>query len=204
MHALTAREVNRTRESTLRLALICSRRIYDWLAPKDSPVMMLRLTEKALALLGNERATLTASPADDEDWYLNLVWVDGRKCFLIMHAGTLFSVFTADVRTAELRPIGRFVVATIQDALRSEALPDRCFGPLDADQIQIGKTASRQMLGFMNELVLEAKLEIAEAGGLGGCDIAGLNRGLRRRMHNSRGEYVSAMELVAERLVRLP
>jgi len=51
--------------------------------------MMLRLTAKALALLGNERATLTTSQADDEDWYLNLVWVDGRKCLLLTHGSGL-------------------------------------------------------------------------------------------------------------------
>ena len=164
--------------------------------------MMLRLTAKALVLLGSERAALTTALAGDDDWYLNVVWVDGRKCLLILHAGTLFSVLVPDVKAAEVRPIERCVVRVINDAVRAEGLPENCFGPLDPDQVQIGKTASRHVLGVMNELALEAKLEIAIAGGLGRCDISELNRGLRRRLHGRCGEYVSAMESVAERLVK--
>ena len=67
--------------------------------------MMLRLTAKALALLGRE-TTLTIVQADDDDWYLNLVWVDRRKCLLITHAATLFSIFAADVRTSDSGPSG--------------------------------------------------------------------------------------------------
>ena len=45
--------------------------------------MMLRLTAKTLALLGDGQASLATLPADDEDWYLNLIWVDGRKCLFL-------------------------------------------------------------------------------------------------------------------------
>ena len=89
----------------------------------------------------------------------------------------------------------------IEGALRSEALPEACFGPLDANRVQLGKTASRNVLGFMNDLALHAKFEVAYAGGLSSCDIPGLNRSLRRGLHN-RGRYVSALDLVAERLAR--
>jgi hypothetical protein len=161
--------------------------------------MMLRLTAKALALLGNERATLTTSQADDEDWYLNLVWVDGRKCLLLTHAATLFSVFAADVRVSDLRPIGRFVAQLIKAELRSEALPDDCFGALDPDHVQIGKTADRSVLGVMNDLAFLVKATVADAGGLYDCNISDLNRSLRRGIYNRTG-YVTAMDLVAARL----
>src|SRR3972149_2635576 len=45
------------------------------------------------------------APADDE-WYLNLLWIERGKCLLLTHAGTLFRVFVADVRKADLLPIG--------------------------------------------------------------------------------------------------
>ena len=66
-------------------------------------------------------------------------------------------------------------------------------GPIDA------KTASRSTLGFMNEMAFELRYLIADAGGLGRCDIDLLSHGLRRTLRN-RGEYVRPIELVASQL----
>jgi len=63
-------------------------------------LMALRCTKKALALLKIRTRELTDPPPSDDDWYLNLLWLDRRKCLLLTHAETLFPVFIADVRTA--------------------------------------------------------------------------------------------------------
>ena len=162
---------------------------------------MLRLTAKAFALLGRQRGPLKAAEPGDDDWYVNLLWVDGRKCLLIVHAGTVFSVFVADVRAAELRPIGRFLVPLIKAELQSEGLPADCLGPMDPDDVQLGKTANRSVLGFMNDLALLARLLVEDAGGLVFTDMSELNARLRRQLHKAR-EFKSAMELVAESLAR--
>jgi hypothetical protein len=51
----------------------------------------------------------------------------------------------------------------------------------------------------MNEMAFELRYFIADAGGLGRCDIDVLNHGLRRTLRN-RGEYVRPIELAARRL----
>ena len=66
-------------------------------------------------------------------------------------------------------------------------------GPIDA------KTGSRSTLGFMNEMAFELRYLIADAGGLGRCDIDLLSHGLPRTLRN-RGEYVRPIELVARQL----
>jgi len=66
--------------------------------------------------------SLVELPPNDEDWYANLLRLD-RKCLLLAHAGTLFSVFVPDVRAAELRPLARHIVNVVEAALRSEGLP---------------------------------------------------------------------------------
>ena len=68
---------------------------------------------------------------NDADWYANLLWLDRRKCLLLVHAGTLFSVFAPDVRKAHLAPIGPLVVRLIERELHAEDLPLDCFGDLD-------------------------------------------------------------------------
>jgi hypothetical protein len=66
---------------------------------------------------------LTDRPPDGKDWYANLLWLSGRKCLLITHAATLFTVFEADVRAADLRDPGRLVTGLISRELLREQLP---------------------------------------------------------------------------------
>ena len=65
--------------------------------------MMLRCTGKVLALLRVSTPATAVVETSEEDWYANLVWVDRRKCLLVTHAGTLFSVFVPNVTAAGLR-----------------------------------------------------------------------------------------------------
>ncbi len=152
-----------------------------------------------LDLLGGRAITLSELPSTDDDWYVNLLWIDRQKCLLLTHSGTLFSVFRAGVRSADLRPIGNYLVAAIETELRAESLPTDTFSELQPDGVRLAKTASRSTLGFMNEMAFELRYLIAEAGGLRRCDIDVLNHGLHRTLRN-RGEYVRPIELVTQRL----
>jgi len=142
--------------------------------------------------------SLADVPPGEDDWYLNLLWFDRRKCLLLAHVGTLFPVFVADLRKADLSPIGTWVATAVRRELRVEGLHDRVLGELEAPA-SVATTASRQMLGFMNEMALWADYAIAGAGGLARCDTAEINRKLRRMLHNRDGAYVRPLELVAER-----
>jgi hypothetical protein len=161
--------------------------------------VVLRCTRRLLELLGGRAVTLTDLPPAGEDWYANLLWLDRQKCLLLTHAGTLFAVFRARIRTAELRPIGPYVVKAVEAELRSENLPPDTFGQLKPDTVRLANTASRSTLGFMNEMAVHLRYQVADADGLGHCDINALNHHLRRTLHN-RGGYVYPIELVAQRL----
>jgi len=67
--------------------------------------VILRCTTKLLPLIGPRQ--LIDRPPDGADWYANLLCLSGRKCLLLIHAATLFTVFEADVRAADLRDPGR-------------------------------------------------------------------------------------------------
>ena len=57
-----------------------------------------------------------ADPApepDPEDWYANLLWFDRRKCLLLTHSATLFTIFEADVSASGLRATREFVAGLI-------------------------------------------------------------------------------------------
>jgi hypothetical protein len=128
------------------------------------------------------------------DWYANLLWIERRKCLLVTHAGTLFSVFVPDVRAANLRPIGPLVVPLIQAELVADGLSADALGALEATEVVVARTADRSVLGSMNDMALMIESSVWADGGLPTCNVTELNRHLRRHLSGARG-YKPPIEL---------
>lgn len=162
-------------------------------------LVIVRCTTRLLELLGRRSASLFRAPPTEDDWYANLLWLDRRKCLLLTHAGTLFSVFAADVLKRDLQPFGAYLVRVIETRLREETLPAGALGEFDPDSVRIARTASRSVLGFMNDIALACRYQVEAAGGLDVTDVEALNEHLVRTLHH-RGGYHNPLELVARRL----
>jgi hypothetical protein len=80
-------------------------------------------------------------------------------------------------------------------ALLEEGLPPDLLGRLDAREVVLAKTASRRVLGVMNEMAFTCAWRTEEVGGLGNLDVDELNHWLRRRLHSSGGDYHEPLEL---------
>lgn len=161
--------------------------------------MIVRCTLRLLDLLGGrDLATAEAEPSED-DWYANLLWIDRRKCLLLTHAGTLFPIFVAEVRKANLVPFGPYVVDAVAAELRAERLPADALGALDPSAVRLATTASRSILGVMNDIATHCRYAAADQGGLLRTDIGELNHSLRRTLNNH-GGYSYPIERVAERI----
>jgi hypothetical protein len=161
--------------------------------------VVVRCTKKMLNLLGSRSIALGEFPPQDDDWYLDMLWIDRRKCLLLTHTGTLFSVFRAGIRSTDLRPPGPYLVGAIQTDLRTERLPPDTFGRLHPDNVRFARTASRSMLGYMNQMTFEIRYQVARHADLRNCDTADLNHQLRRTLRN-RGGYVRPIDLVTHHL----
>ena len=146
--------------------------------------------------------SLVEVPPSDDDWYLNLLWFDRRKCLLLTHAGTVFSIFIPDVRKAELAPIGPYLIDAVVGALRAEGLPVDALGELDSHDVLLAKTASRRVLGFMNEVASHISYAVYEHRNVREVDVVALNAQLQRTLHNHGGRYATPLGLGAERLER--
>ena len=83
-----------------RTATAFLRTAHRWLC-LGSWLVMLRCTAKVLALLRVSEPAI--GEACEQDWYAHLIRIDRRKCLLVTHAGTLFSVFMPNVTAAGLR-----------------------------------------------------------------------------------------------------
>jgi hypothetical protein len=159
--------------------------------------VILRCTKKLLTVIKPQQ--LIDCKPDGEDWYANLLWLNGRKCLLLTHAATLFTVFEPDVRVAELRDVGRLVTGLISRELLREQLPPDTFGSPDPASTILAKTADRSILGCMNDMAFMCETVTTRSGGLAATDVADLNRALRRNINSARG-YQQPVELAAQRL----
>jgi len=157
----------------------------------------MRCTRKLLTVIGPRQ--LTDCPPDGEDWYVNLLWLSGRKCLLLTHAATLFTVFESDVRTAGLRDPGNLATGLIRRELIREELPADTFGSTVPASVMLAKTADRSVLGCMNDMAFMCETVTTRSGGLATTDIAGLNQALRRTINSARS-YQPPIELTAQRL----
>lgn len=175
-----------------------SRPIGDHAHPDGLVVaVIVRCTAKLRALLGLQVQPPVEDPgSSSSDWYANLLHIERRKCLLVTHAGTLFSVFCPDVRAAQLRPLGPFLVLRIIGELDAEGLSERALGELDPGGVTIAQTTSgRSVLGCMNDLALTCRLAAQDAGGLGALDLAGLHHVLQRHIYAA-WDYVPAIDLI--------
>lgn len=165
--------------------------------------MIVRCTAKLLSLL-DVRPLGTFEPGDD-DWYLNLLWIERRKCVLAVHASTLFATFIPDVHKPDLRPLGAWLVPIIEAALAEEGYAPDVLGTLDPAAVTVTKTASRRVLGVMNDMAFHIDYLTADSGGLTAVDVPELNRHLRRTPYSpegSRNQLARSVDLVAERIAR--
>ena len=163
--------------------------------------MILRCTKKLLAVLGASRVAEPGPTPDAKDWYANLLWFDRRKCLLLTHAATLFSIFETDVRAVDLNATHRLVTELAGRELHREGLPPATFGNLRSQELILAKTADRSVLGCMNDMAFLCEVAISDAGGLAHCDLGELNHALHRNITSSRG-YRPPVELAAQQLER--
>ncbi|MGH3394775.1 MAG: DUF6933 domain-containing protein, partial [Streptosporangiaceae bacterium] len=100
-------------------------------------LVILRCTGKLLRLLGTGPAAGPDPAPDVEDWYANLLWSGGRKCLLLTHAGTLFSIFEPGVRATHLRDTHHLVTRLVGRELAREGLPSATFGALGEQELVV-------------------------------------------------------------------
>ncbi len=109
--------------------------------------MILRCTRRLLAVIGPKLIAEPTPAPDAEDWYANLLWFDRRKCLLLTHSATLFSIFEADVHAADLRATSRLVTRLIGRELLREGLPSTTFADLEPEKIILAKRPTAVSLG---------------------------------------------------------
>ena len=141
------------------------------------------------------KATLDDVEPSDEDWYAHVAYIDGKKCILLTHVRTLFSVMRLNVGVGILRPIQTYAFSQIVRELEREGFRRDALGVIDHRNIRLARTRDRSVLGSMNDMVIVARHIIRAEGGLASCNEDELNSHLHGTPNGARG-YATPLELV--------
>ena len=123
--------------------------------------------------------------------------IERRKCLLITHAATLFSVFAPMSAPRSCALSAPMSSSGSSPRSQPRASTSTRSGSLTPPQVTIAKTADRSVLGCRNDLALTCQPAAEDAGGLARVDLRGLHRVLQRHIYAARG-HVPAIDLIAD------
>ena len=116
------------------------------------------------------------------DWYVNLLVIDRRKCLLFMNERTLLSFISIGFKKSKnlKHDIHEVFIHHLFNLYKLLGLPLEVLNRVMDDYCEYGysKTASRKLLGNMNDLAHLYQATIAYNGGIDHCDLSEIIRSL--------------------------
>jgi hypothetical protein len=145
---------------------------------------LLHCTQKLLKELGNP---LLQNPDESNtglgNWYANLLRIDRKKCLLFTNEKTLYCFLIPKVKKESLKNIVEDFLLNLNLNLQAEGFPIEVISRVMQGYTDIGfaKTASKHVLGSMNEFTFQYKYVIMNHyGGLENVRILAVNKEINR------------------------
>jgi hypothetical protein len=163
------------------------------------PMAILKCTKKLLDELKFKPDDIRNHRQVLSSWHVNLIRVDRRKCILITHDATLYSIFLPGLKKPDFLNIKDLFGQALFKCLLNESLPQAHIELFldDIRKIQFAKTDNRSVLGSMTDLTFQIKFTVSRSGGLSNTDIFQLNHNLNRVPMGTLSEIHAIDELKA-------
>ena len=136
----------------------------------------LRCTQSVQKMLGLGTGAL--AEVDESapllgDWYVNLTTIDRRKCFIFMNEKTLLSFIVFGVKKNNTKHfIDIFQLGLVQTLALIDVPKELTIRIIEGiEPIECTKTASRVLLGNLNDIVQRYHWYIMYDGGFGFCNL---------------------------------
>ena len=135
--------------------------------------MILHCTKKLIKTYDLTIIENQSSNGKLEDWYANLIYIDGKKCLLLVESESLYSLLLPNFKKSDMENIESIFKNHLIKALsRINIGQDRIEEIFErSGKIQYTTTQSRSILGSMNEYAFQYKALIIDRGGLEKCDV---------------------------------
>lgn len=131
---------------------------------------LIRCTQKLRQELGVPSDAIDSHPpASDCEWYADLVRMGSQKLVVFTHATTLFTVVALGVKRSEIRALDTLLRSRLGLVLERLEIAPLILDRWGTDCLY-APTASRQILGSMNELIKSLRFFIQQLGGIAYCN----------------------------------
>jgi hypothetical protein len=116
------------------------------------------------------------------NWYANLLRIDRRKCLMFTNEKSLYTFLIPKVLKAKLKNIEKEFLINLSYNLQAEGFSIEVINRVMQEYHEIGfaKTASKKVLGSMNQLAFEYEVLIEQKEGLENIRILELNKHINR------------------------
>ena len=145
---------------------------------------IIHCTQKLLKELGNPSLPNPDEPNKEGlgNWYANLIRIDRRKCILFTNEKTLYSFLIPNVLKKNITNIVEEFLVNLSFNLQAEGFGLEVINRVTQEYKEIGfaKTASKKVLGAVNQLAFEYEVFIEEKEGLENIKILEMNRDINR------------------------
>ena len=134
----------------------------------------LRCTQKLLKAGGLQLTDSHSTESDSSlDWYVNLLWIERKKCLLFSGATTLYAFLVPDVKKAHIQKLDIVFRDEFAENLQYEGYDETLIAQTLSkySDLAIGRATDRKVLGSMNDYAFQFKFLIERAGGLEQSDI---------------------------------
>jgi hypothetical protein len=164
---------------------------------------IIRCTQKLLKEVGNP--PLADIPADTDglgNWYANITRIDRKKCLLFTNEKTLYSFFIPNVKKANLKNISDEFLINLSFNLQAEGFGLEVISKIMQEYNEIGfaKTASKKVLGSMNQIAFEWEVRVQMKEGPDNIRVLEMNKEMNRTLRSNQTgkEYFYPIERAVE------
>jgi len=146
---------------------------------------LIHCTQKLLKELDVPLVELDNIPSASEglgSWYANLIRIDRKKCLLFTNEKTLYSFLIPKVVKSTLKNIEDEFLINLNFNLQAEGFSLEVINKVmqECKEIGFAKTASKSVLGSMNEFAFEFEFLIRREGGIDHIKILQINQQINR------------------------
>jgi hypothetical protein len=170
---------------------------------------IIHCTQKLLKEM--ENPPLVDIHADTEgvgNWYANIIRIDRKKCLLFTNEKTLYSFLIPNVRKANLRNIVDEFLVNLSFNLQAEGFGLDVVSKIMQEYQDIGfaKTASKKILGSMNQIAFEWEVRVQMKEGLENIRVLEINKEMNKTLRSNQmgKEYFYPIEALREVLSMVP
>lgn len=146
---------------------------------------LIRCTVKLLKEIGVKNTDLINDASISQplgDWYANLLWINRRKCILFTNEGTLYSFMVYGVMKSDLKNFGQLFLLYFRQNLEYEGFGSEVIEKAlkEYDQIGLGRTENRSVLGSMNDYAYQYEFHLREYGNILNLEMLRINHEMNR------------------------